>query len=90
MPYKNKADRKSPKNPPVGSEGHRKRMERQRARRAFDKKYGKAARAGKDLHHKKSLESGGSNSDGVVTLSRNTNRAAGGAMNKGKKRSKKA
>ena len=72
MPYKNKADRKSPKNPPVGSEGHKKRMERQRARRAMDKK-GKDAnkdgradkREGKDVSHNKALSKGGSNADGV-------------------------
>ena len=37
MPYKNKADRKKQKNPPVGSAAHEARMERQRARRAMDK-----------------------------------------------------
>ena len=38
MPYKNKADRKKQKNPPVGSAEHERRMERQRARRAMDRK----------------------------------------------------
>jgi hypothetical protein len=37
MPYKNKADRKKQKNPPVGSKAHEARMERQRARRAMDR-----------------------------------------------------
>ena len=41
------------------------RSERQRARRAFDKKNGKSARAGKDISHKKDLARGGSNKDGV-------------------------
>tara|TARA_R100001079_G_C4327069_1_gene101526 strand:+ start:174 stop:464 length:291 start_codon:yes stop_codon:yes gene_type:complete len=82
MPYKNKADRKSPKNPKVGTEGHRKRMERQRARRALDKK-GKDAnrdgradkREGKDVGHKKALSRGGSNKDGVRVENRSSNRS---------------
>ena len=59
MPYKNKADRKKQKNPPVGSKEHKARMERQRARRKMDKegkdanKNGKAdKREGKDVAHK--------------------------------------
>ena len=62
MPYKNKADRKKQKNPPVGSAAHKARMERQRARRAMDKK-GKA------------LSKGGSNADGVRIESKSTNRS---------------
>jgi len=58
------------------------RLERQRARTAFDKKNGKAARAGKDIGHKKPLARGGSNSDGVRLESRSSNRAKGGALSK--------
>lgn len=61
---------------------HEKRMERQRARRALDKKgkdgngNGKAdAREGKDVHHKKALSKGGSNEDGVVVVSPSKNRS---------------
>ena len=46
---KAKAKRKKQINPPVGSKAHEARMERQRARRAFDKKNDKSARAGKDI-----------------------------------------
>lgn len=65
---------------------HEARMERQRARNAFDKKNGKSARKGKDLAHKKPLAKGGSNKDGVVLASPSKNRAAGGAMSKPNKR----
>jgi len=82
MPYKNKADRKKQKNPPVGSKEHKARMERQRARRAMDKKgkdankNGKAdKREGKDVSHKKALSKGGSNKDGVTVESRSANRS---------------
>ena len=82
MPYKNKADRKSQKNPPVGSAAHKARMERQRARRAMDKK-GKDAnkdgradkREGKDVSHNKALSKGGSNADGVRIESKSANRS---------------
>ena len=63
-------------------EGHAKRMERQRARRAFDKKHGSGARSGSDLGHKKALAEGGDNEDGVRVMSRKANRAAGGAISK--------
>jgi hypothetical protein len=82
MPYKNKADRKKQKNAPVGSKEHERRMERQRARRAMDKKgkdankNGKAdKREGKDVSHKKALSKGGSNKDGVTVESRSANRS---------------
>ena len=82
MPYKNKADRKKQKNAPVGSKEHERRMERQRARRAMDKKgkdankNGKAdKREGKDVSHKKALSRGGSNKDGVTVESRSANRS---------------
>jgi hypothetical protein len=58
------------------------RLERQRARAAFDKKNGKAARAGKDIGHKKPLARGGSNSDGYRIENRSKNRAKGGALSK--------
>ena len=57
-------------------------MERQRARRAMDKKgkdlngNGKAdMREGKDLAHKKALSKGGKNSDGVTIQSPSKNRS---------------
>ena len=85
MPYKNKADRKKQKNPPVGSKAHEARMERQRARRAMDKtgrdanKNGKAdKREGKDVSHKKMLSKGGSNKDGVRVESASKNRSRNG------------
>ena len=85
MPYKNKADRKKQKNPPVGSPAHEARMERQRARRAMDKagrdanKNGKAdKREGKDVSHNKMLSKGGSNKDGVRIESKSANRSHNG------------
>ena len=85
MPYKNKADRKKQKNPPVGSPAHEARMERQRARRAMDKagrdanKNGKAdKREGKDVSHNKMLSKGGSNKDGVRIESKRANRSRNG------------
>ena len=68
-------------------------MERQRARRKMDKtgkdanKNGKAdKREGKDVAHNKPLSKGGTNKDGVRVQSRKRNRAAGGALSKGKKK----
>jgi hypothetical protein len=52
---------------------HDDRMERQRARRALDKKG--VDRNGKDISHKKPLSKGGKNSDGYVLESPNKNRA---------------
>ena len=82
MPYKNPKDRKKQVNAPVGSATFDRRMERQRARRAMDKKgedknkNGKAdKREGKDISHKKALSKGGSNKDGVKIESRSKNRA---------------
>ena len=61
---------------------HERRMERQRARRAIDKTgkdangNGKAdKREGKDVSHKKALDKGGSNKDGVVIQSASKNRS---------------
>lgn len=64
---------------------HEDRMERQRARRAIDKKGkdkngdGKAdAREGKDVSHKKMLSKGGSNKDGYYIESSSKNRSRNG------------
>jgi len=61
---------------------HEDRMERQRARRAVDKKgvdknkNGKAdKREGKDVSHNKALSKGGTNKDGVKIESRSANRS---------------
>lgn len=61
---------------------HERRMERQRARRALDKKMpdrdndGKAdAREGKDVAHVKALDKGGSNKDGLRIESASVNRS---------------
>jgi hypothetical protein len=83
MPYVNKArPYKKEYEQQVARGEHEKRMERQRARRALDKKgkdangNGKAdAREGKDVHHKKALSKGGSNKDGTVVVSPSTNRS---------------
>jgi hypothetical protein len=75
MPYKNPKDRKKQKNPPVGSKAHEARMERQRARRKFDKENGREKRKGKDISHNKSLHNGGSNKDGYKLEDRSKNRS---------------
>lgn len=61
---------------------HERRMERQRARRALDKKLpdrdkdGKAdAREGKDVAHRKALDKGGSNGDGTYITTAKKNRS---------------
>ena len=61
---------------------HKARMERQRARRAIDKKgvdknkNGKAdKREGKDVPHKKALSKGGTNKDGYTIQSKRKNRS---------------
>jgi len=70
--------RKKQVNAPVGSDTFERRMERQRARRAFDKKNGKAARKGKDISHNKMLKDGGSNEDGYKLESPSKNRSRNG------------
>jgi hypothetical protein len=55
---------------------HEDRMERQRARRALDKKG--VDRAGKDVSHKKALAKGGSNKDGYILESPKKNRSRNG------------
>jgi len=52
---------------------HEARMERQRARRAMDKRG--VNRNGKDVSHNKALSKGGSNADGVKLESPSKNRA---------------
>ena len=75
MPYKNPRDRKKQINPAVGSKAHEARMERQRARRKFDKENGYSKRKGKDISHNKSLHNGGSNKDGYKVESSSKNRS---------------
>lgn len=75
MPYKNPKDR------PYKHEYQMQlkrgelpdRMERQRARRALDKKG--VDRKGKDVAHKKALSKGGSNKDGYTLQSPHKNRS---------------
>lgn len=55
---------------------HEARMERQRARRALDKKG--VDRTGKDVSHKKALAKGGRNKDGYVLESPAKNRSRNG------------
>jgi hypothetical protein len=82
--------RKPQPNPPKGSKEHERRMERQRARRAVDKKHtgsmtktvnGKRVvskspkRDGKDVSHKKALSKGGSNKNGTFLEPPSKNRS---------------
>lgn len=67
---------------------HEDRMERQRARRAFDAKYGHEAREGKDISHRKMLSKGGSNKDGFILEDPSTNRARNGHR-KGEKKGRR-
>lgn len=54
---------------------------RHRARRAMEKKVGKAAIKGKDVHHKRPIKSGGGNSTGNLGVkSKSSNRAHGGRI----------
>ena len=55
---------------------HSDRMERQRARRAYDKKG--VSRKGKDVSHNKMLSRGGSNKDGTRLESASKNRSRNG------------
>jgi hypothetical protein len=85
MPYKNPADRNVKREVELEknrSGAHEARMERQRARRALDKKgrdangNGKAdAREGKDVAHVKALSKGGTNKNGVRVESASANRS---------------
>ena len=94
MPYKNKPRPYKKEYAQQKARGeHADRMERQRARRKVDKtgvdknKNGKAdKREGKDIAHKKPLSRGGTNKDGYKVQYRSKNRAAGGALSKGKRK----
>lgn len=59
-------------------------MERQRARRALDKKG--VDRTGKDVSHKKALAKGGTNADGYTLESPSKNRSRNGHKPGEKKR----
>ena len=67
---------------------HPDRMERQRARRAVDKRdtgtitKKSPRRNGKDIAHNKPLSKGGSNKDGYKLQSPSKNRAGGGRISK--------
>jgi hypothetical protein len=61
---------------------HEDRMERQRARRKYDKKG--ISRKGKDVSHNKMLSKGGSNKDGTKLESPSKNRARNGQKKKKK------
>lgn len=76
MPYKNKSDRDAKHEWDVEKKrpgAHEARMERQRARRALDKKG--VDRAGKDVAHNKALSKGGSNKQGVRLQAPSKNRS---------------
>lgn len=85
MPYKNPADRNVKREVELEKKrpgAHEARMERQRARRALDKKMpdrngnGKAdAREGKDVAHRVALSKGGTNKNGVRVESASANRS---------------
>ena len=87
MPYKNKADRDAKHEWQMEKKrpgAHEARMERQRARRAIDKKYpddpkdkDKTAeiREGKDVAHRVAISKGGSNKQGVRIESASKNRS---------------
>lgn len=76
MPYKNKADRDAKHEWELEKKrpgAHEARMERQRARRALDKKG--IDRTGKDVAHVKALSKGGSNADGYKLQAPSKNRS---------------
>lgn len=85
MPYKNPADRNVKREVELEKKrpgAHEARMERQRARRALDKKMpdhngnGRAdAREGKDVAHRVALSKGGTNKSGVRIESASANRS---------------
>lgn len=70
MPYRDKSDRNHQKEYKdfLANGGREKQSERQRARRAFDKEHGPAARKGKALDHKKPIKDGGKSTPGNVRL----------------------
>lgn len=74
MPYVNKArPYKKEYKQQVARGEHEDRMERQRARRAYDKKG--ISRKGKDVAHVKALSKGGSNKTGTRLESPHKNRS---------------
>lgn len=74
MPYVNKArPYKKEYKQQVERGEHEDRMERQRARRAYDKKG--ISRKGKDVAHVKALSKGGTNRDGTRLESPHKNRS---------------
>lgn len=74
MPYVNKArPYKKEYKQQVERGEHEDRMERQRARRAYDKKG--ISRKGKDVAHVKALSKGGSNKEGTRLESPHKNRS---------------
>lgn len=79
MPYKNpKKDRPYAREYQLQKERgeHDGRMERQRARRAYDAKG--IDRTGKDIDHKKLISKGGKNKDGTRLVSPSKNRSRNG------------
>lgn len=95
MPYVNKPrPYKKEYKQQLDRDEHENRMERQRARRAYDKKHGEGSRDGKDLAHKRALSRGGSNADGVELQSVSRNRSFrrnsdGGLLSEVSKREKR-
>lgn len=91
MPYKNKADRDAKHEWQLEKKrdgAHEARMERQRARRAIDKKHpdangnGRAdIREGKDVAHRVALSKGGTNKNGVQIQPASANRSFKRASN---------
>ena len=74
MPYVNKArPYKKEYKQQLDRDEHDDRMERQRARRSYDKRG--INRRGKDIAHVKALSKGGSNSDGTRLESPSKNRS---------------
>jgi hypothetical protein len=76
MAYKNKADRDAKHEWQMEKKrdgAHEARMERQRARRALDKKG--VDRKGKDVAHKVALSKGGTNKEGYTLQSPSKNRS---------------
>jgi hypothetical protein len=74
MPYVNKARPYKKEYEQQRERGeHPDRMERQRARRSYDKKG--VSRKGKDIAHVKALSKGGSNADGTRLESPSENRS---------------
>jgi len=81
MPYKNKPRPYKKEYQQQKARGeHEGRMERQRARRDYDKRG--INRTGKDISHAKPISKGGKNKDGLRLASRSKNRAGGGRISR--------